>query len=152
MLKLLIIPALLILAVNPEQPDCPCKKFPFVKGAATGHMTTTVYNQKPIARIMGKVTDNSGGLVLHASVYVWRRPKDISDDDFASGKIVFDEYRNRLTACQTGADGRFCFKGIPAGKYMVCAYGLDFNSTCVLVTLKTKSRKRGFNIVLDPGT
>ena len=143
---------LLCLTLTVRHSYCACEKFPFTKAADSGHMTTTIFNQRPINRIRGRITDRLDEPVSNARVYVWRRPVNVSDQDFASGNVAYDEYKSRLTACETGEDGKFCFDGIPPGKYMVCAHGSGFNSTCVLVTVRARSRRSGFDIVLDVGT
>jgi protocatechuate 3,4-dioxygenase beta subunit len=152
MLKLLIIPSLLIASIASTKSGCPCKKFPFIEGAEFGHMTITVFDEKPVNRIQGRITDRLDRSVSNAKVYVWRWPRNVSDEYFPAGDRNFDEYKNRLAACETGEDGRFCFKGLPSGKYKVCAHGSNFNSTCALVRLKTKSKRTGFDIILEAGT
>jgi protocatechuate 3,4-dioxygenase beta subunit len=152
MFKTLVVTALLLATPTPNRSSCPCEKFPFLEGAEYGHMTATVLEKKPIRKIRGRISDRLGEPVAKAKVYVWRRPSTISDEEFSSGNYNFDEYENRLLACETGADGRFCFNDLLAGKYQVCASGPGFNSTCALVTLKPKSVRNGFALVLDPGT
>ena len=54
--------------------------------------------------------------------------------------------QRRVAACRTGADGKFCFAGLPAGKYELRSSSEDtatgWNASQVYVILNPRSRRK----------
>jgi protocatechuate 3,4-dioxygenase beta subunit len=54
----------------------------------------------------------------------------------------------RIAACKTGADGKFCFINIPAGKYeLVSSINAGWNPTYVRFKLNPQSRNSGKRVI-----
>jgi hypothetical protein len=148
MFKSLLISALLNLSLIPQQSSPPCEKPPLTGSPNWGHITSKVLEKRPIKKIQGRVLDPLGQPIPNAYVYIWRMPMHISDENFSS--VRFN--RDRILDCQTGEGGRFRIGNLRSGKYVVCATMRGMNSTCVLITLKPESKRKGFDIVLEVGT
>ncbi len=79
---------------------------------------------------------------------------------YVSGVDAFriPDEQPKLASCITGPDGRFCFPGIPAGKYVVRigtrpAVATGWNGTHVIVNLDPKRRgKREFKVIMQAAT
>jgi hypothetical protein len=149
MMKLMPVLLMLFFTLLFKQSDCPCEKFTFDESPRWGHMTVTVFEDKPIEKIRGRVINTLDEPVSDARVYVWRKPGDVSDKQFSTTKLIDED---RLFACKTSEDGQFCFDVTPAGKYVVCATGTGYNSTCSIITIDLNSERKGFDIGLEPGT
>jgi hypothetical protein len=79
---------------------------------------------------------------------------------YVSGVDAFriPDQQPRIASCLTGPDGRFCFVGMPAGKYVV-RLGIrhpnseGWNGTHVIVDLEPKRRgKSGLRVVMQAAT
>ena len=79
---------------------------------------------------------------LRGVVYLAERPaEDVLIELFPDARNV-SRKRSRLRACITGPDGRFCFSGVPKGKYEVRASKEGgFEITHYYVVIDPRSRK-----------
>jgi protocatechuate 3,4-dioxygenase beta subunit len=101
--------------------------------------------KKPRKMLHGLVRDVNGEPLSDVLVEVFDHPN-----------VQANVRQNRLVACVTGADGRFCFKNIPTGKYeLILSKGGGWNRSHVYVEIAPHSRnstKAGLNLPLQVGT
>jgi protocatechuate 3,4-dioxygenase beta subunit len=126
--------------------DCKCTPAPPNETTRAGANEEIVLTEKkPRKTLHGLVRDVNGEALADVLVEVFDNPN-------AQGNVR----QNRLAACVSGADGRFCFKNIPDGKYeLILSKGGGWNRSHVYVVIAPRSRKStkaGLNLPLQVGT
>ena len=72
-------------------------------------------------------------------VEIFNHPEHVSEN---AGSMVERHKQKRLAVCRTAADGKFCFRGLPSGKYELRASLNDgWNITHLYVTVDTEYGK-----------
>jgi hypothetical protein len=125
-------------------PNCKCHK------PEPNESTHWVGNQYIIIRkpgaykaMRGVIVTPNGGSLEDALVEVFTRPEYLlaSSGVNSHGR----DRQRRVAACKTGTDGKFCFLGLPPGKYELRASSDDtrtgWNVSHVYVVLNPHSRR-----------
>lgn len=97
-----------------------------------------VINEGKVKQIKGTVAYASGELMDNAVIEVFQVSKNEVVDDENAYKIT--ENKKRKTACKTNRSGKFCFKDLPKGIY-VLKIGLD--------TLKDRIGTNGIYFIVE---
>lgn len=123
--------------------NCGCS--PAAPGETThwvGNLTVVSQERKPYRQLRGTIVGPDGKPVPGALVEVFTNPEYLFDDKVLSKRGAPNQ--RRVAACVTGADGKFCFSGLPAGRYEVRSSSEDrrtgWNASQVYVILNPKSR------------
>jgi hypothetical protein len=114
-------------------------------------MTIWEVERRAVKKIRGSVTNTFGQPVSDANVEVWNMPPDVPDRDFNFSSVRLDD-DERIGDIQVTEDGKFYFSGPGPGRYIVCASAAGFNTKCVLVKVKAKSKRKDFKIELEVRT
>ena len=139
--------ALLMFAVSsqPAARGCRC---PRPRGGETthwiGNLQTVFLERKPYRQLRGTVVRPDGKPLKGALVEVFTRPEYLLIDEPVSKRGR--PKQRRVAACRTGADGKFCFPNLPAGKYELRSSSDDtatgWNASQVYVILNPRSRSK----------
>jgi hypothetical protein len=132
--------------------DCPCRHI--AKGETThwgGNELIVQYEEKPYKELRGVILDHNDDPATGALVEVWTNP----DYLLRGGPQTPEEQskQQRVKACRTGTDGRFCIHTKP-GKYEVrvsLGSGWDVTKAYVFVD-REKGQKTNLTIRMHLGT
>jgi hypothetical protein len=147
---------LLLPAGFPAKHNCGCVK---AKRNETtrqwGNEHIVLVDHKPYRQIQGTVFIGNKEKIENALVELFTHPEHLLLSTYVEREEAKSKQR-RLAACKTGADGRFCFKNIPAGKYelrMSVTYGINLSSTYLILAPKNrKSSRKQLEVYLSVGT
>lgn len=116
-----------------------------------GNEVVTFIERRAYRFIHGVVRDANGEPVPDVLVEVFDHPEWIRQGHPAS-RVE----QRRITACKTGADGRFCFENIPAGRYELRgSKDAAWNPSHVYIIVNPRSRRStraGIELQLTVGT
>jgi len=148
-MKLILTLLLILIAVSEATPlvNCGCTKAEPTDKTIWGHMARDYSLQTPRQSIQGKVLDPRGDPVYGALVEVF------ADD--GTDRTPTSQKRQRVMACKVGENGRFCFKGLRPGKYILAIGSNGFNISFISVVLDPKnptSSNKSIKINLELGT
>jgi hypothetical protein len=91
----------------------------------SGNVEIVVTEKRTLKSVHGKTCDPNGTILEGVLIEVYT-----------------DAHFKRIAACKTGADGKFCFKHIPAGKYrLIGSMPSGMNNITILIKVNPKSRK-----------
>jgi len=142
-----IISAILLLAsaITYIGKDCGCS--PAAPGEEThwvGNLQTIFHERKPYRQLRGTIVRPDDKPLSGALVEVFTNPEYLLNDKLLSKHGAPNQ--RRVAVCLTGADGKFCFSGLPAGRYEVRSSSDDtrtgWNASQVYVILNPKSRRK----------
>jgi protocatechuate 3,4-dioxygenase beta subunit len=112
-----------------------------------------IYVEKRSYRaIQGTIVYGGGSSpVENALVEVWTKP------DYLFVKLPEDSQaapqQRRVGRCKTSEDGRFCFRGLPTGRYELRAsIAPGWNVTHVYVVVDPKGTTKELQVTMHPGT
>ena len=106
-----------------------------------GNMTVEMISKSSYRNLEGKVIAQDGTSLQNALVEVFDHPKNAGDESHSRDKNTQEPHR--LAACVTAADGKFCFRDLPAGKYELRAsIDTGWDVTFMLVEVDIKSGKK----------
>ena len=117
-------------------------------------METVFQERKPFRELRGTVMRPDGTPLPKALVEVFTNPEYLLDDRVLDKRGASNQ--RRVAACITGADGKFYFSGLSAGRYEIRSSsddtGTGWNASQVYVILNRKSRsKRQLTIKMTLG-
>lgn len=91
----------------------------------SGNVEIVVTEKQTLKSVHGKTYDPNGTILEGVLIEVYT-----------------DAHFKRIAACKTGADGKFCFKHIPAGKYrLIGSLPSGWNAITIFIRVNPKSRK-----------
>jgi protocatechuate 3,4-dioxygenase beta subunit len=105
-----------------------------------GEVFANAAEPSPLEGVVVEVYDNPD-VALHSY------PSHSTDDSP-------EKAQKRLAACKTGVDGRFCFPGIPPGRYEVRVSKELWQLQPIIIKLDPRSRrssKKGLRVMLHAG-
>jgi protocatechuate 3,4-dioxygenase beta subunit len=109
-----------------------------------GNLQVIVTEKKPFRQLRGTVFTPNGEPLANALVEVFTNPEYLLIDEPTSKRGNAEQ--KRVAACRTGADGRFAFSDLPAGKYELRSSSEDsatgWNVTQIYVVVKPSARKK----------
>jgi hypothetical protein len=123
--------SLLVNSVAAEMGKCGCKKIAKTEITRNGGNQHIVIKEEKIHRTLRGVVDPQTEKVL---VEVFDNPEHLLlnyPENMTRRKL-----QKRIASCETGADGRFCFRNLPPGKYEMrfsIGPGWDVTSVYVIV-------------------
>ena len=131
--------------------DCKCSRP--ARGETThfgGNESVVVDEQEVYRHAQGVVIDTAGP-VEGALVEVFTHPEKWLD---SSGGSRVNPKQRRIAACRTRADGRFCFRGLAAGKYEIrSSLNTGWNVTHFCVGIDPENGKTGeIEVTMHVGT
>ncbi len=132
---------LLLLPGNiPATDKCGCVKARRDDTTRWGVNESVVYVYRtPYKQIRGVVDFPKKANIL---VEVFTHPEHLLPDYPQDKRQAAKESQRRVAACTTGADGEFCFRNIPAGKYELrLSIDAGWNPTHVYLVLAPRNRK-----------
>jgi len=146
LMKTIISTVLLVLSpVVHVGKDCSCS--PATTTEAThwvGNLQMVFRERKPYRQLRGTIVRPDGKPLPRALVEVFTNPEYLFDERVLSKRDA--PKQRRVAACVTGADGEFCFSGLPAGRYEIRSSSEDtrtgWNVSQVYVILNPKSRRK----------
>ena len=154
MMKQLPIVMLLLssLGVSYHQNDCPCvAPEPNETTHQGGNEVITVIEKKTYKSVRGVVRNVNGEPMEGVLVELFDKPEWIRKDHSSS-----PEDQNRIAACKTGPDGKFCFENIPAGEYELRgSKDSGWNPSHILVKVDPydpKASDKGIRLQMTVGT
>lgn len=101
------------LVILPFGGDCGCSApRPGETTHEGGNEIVTFIERREYKSLHGVVRDANGEAVPDVLVEVFDRPEWI-----LRGHSASRVQQRRVAACKSGVDGKFCFEGIPAGRY-----------------------------------
>ena len=125
----------LLLAVNSvavEKEKCDCKTVAKTETTRIGGNQHIVTKEEKIYRTLRGVADTYSNPQLTVLVEVFDNP-----DHLLLGypeNLTKRKRQKRIAACETGANGKFCFRNFPPGKYeMRFSIGPNWNVTSVYI-------------------
>jgi hypothetical protein len=145
---------LLFMAVTPSLlGDCKCHRPD--KGEAThwgGNQVVIFVEEKSYRQLRGTIEMFDGRPIENALVEVFDHPDYLLDR--SSYNFRERPEQKRLAVCRAAADGRFCFRGLPSGKYELrSSLGSGWNVTHVHVVVDRKAgQKKEIPIQMSLGT
>ncbi len=123
--------------------NCSCKKLPDEAKTKTGWMQLEIKEEKPVKTIRGNVIDLTENVLVGSYVEVFRNEEWNEDSD--------DELlEKRVAGCEIGKDGKFCFTGLPAGKYAVRVSQDDFDTLTIFVEVSSKGVSKKLKAMMKP--
>jgi len=127
----------LLLAVNSvavEKEKCDCKTVAKTETTRIGGNEHIVIKEEKIYRTLRGAVDTYNNPQLTVLVEVFDNP-----DHLLLGypeNLTKRKRQKRIAACETGANGKFCFRNIPPGKYeMRFSIGPNWNVTSVYIVM-----------------
>ena len=100
--------------------------------------------KKPYRHLRGTVLRPNGKPFEGALVEVFTHPEYLLIEKPIAKRGRPNQ--RRVAVCRTGADGKFCFVGLPAGKYELRSSSADsatgWNASQVYVILSPRSRRK----------
>jgi hypothetical protein len=88
----------------------------------------------------------SDAVMADAIVEVYDNDTEVNDESIITTEQISEiKIRRRRAACLTGKSGRFCFSGLPSGKYLlIIGHRSDaqFSAMHVVVTLHPRLQSR----------
>jgi hypothetical protein len=125
------------------------------KGETThwgGNQVVVLVEEKSHRKIEGTIEMPGGRRVEHALVEIFDHPEYLMDQ---SSSFQGDRpEQKRLAACRTAADGKFCFRDLPSGKYELrSSIDSGWNVTHVYVVLDKKAGEgKALRVLMELGT
>jgi len=117
---------------------CHCKCRPADEGDATregANQVVIMVEKETHRKLEGRVKAEFGGAVENALVEIFDNPDYLLDEHSRNNHPT----QRRLAVCRTAADGKFCFKGLPSGKYELrSSVDGGWNITHVYVVVENK--------------
>ena len=109
-----------------------------------GHIATEI-DGDPVARLSGRVQDMNGGSISQALVEVF------ADD---GDRTPTSDTAKRLVGCITGLNGKYHFKGLRKGNYILAVGARGFNITFVKFKFDPSDQKarKNLDVALHVGT
>jgi uncharacterized GH25 family protein len=106
---------LVFLGIVSQQPKCHCQ-LAQADDRAHGANQTIVLSHKTVKRISGRVLYQDGTPVSQAVVEVYENADSDKVDAYRTTRT-----KERRAACLADESGRFCFRDLPSGRYLVRA-------------------------------
>lgn len=133
--------------------DCKCHRPE--KGETThwgGNEVIVVVEEKSYSKLQGTVEMSDGRPLEDALIEIFDHPDYLLDGSASSFKDRPEQ--KRLAVCRTAADGKFCFRGLPSGKYELrSSIGSGWNVTRVHVVVdKRAGRRKSIHVNMRVGT
>jgi len=133
--------------------DCKCHRPD--KEEAThwgGNQVVVFVEQKSYRNLQGTIEMYDGRPLEHALVEVFDHPEYLLDQS-SSFKRDHPEQK-RVAACRTGADGKFCLRNLPPGKYELrSSLSSGWDVTHVYVVLDKKAGQgKALHVRMELGT
>ena len=148
---------ILLIPASNAVPGEKCRCVPAPLNEAThygGNRLIVFHETKSYPSLQGVVLDQSGAEMQDVLIEVFDHPEWL-----LLGYPEFEKARQKqrkIAACKTGADGRFCFAGLPHGKYELrCSFGPGMNGTHVHVTIagsRIAHPRRSLRVTMSLGT
>jgi len=133
--------------------DCECRRPDEGENTHWGGNQVVVFlEEKSYRKLEGTIDTYNRRPLEHALVEIFDHPEYLLDQS-SSFKRDHPEQK-KLAACQTGADGKFCFRGLPPGKYELrSSINSDWNVTHVYVVLDKKAGQgKALRVLMELGT
>jgi protocatechuate 3,4-dioxygenase beta subunit len=151
--KVLTVAVLALINVPSGLSDCKCARPE--KGETThwgGNEMIVVIERAPYKHLRGTIESSDGRPVDGALVEIFNHPEYLLND-LPNEKRDRSE-QQKLAACRTKADGKFCFRGLAAGTYELrSSIGTGWDVTHVHVSVDPKKGKsEEFNVRMHLGT
>jgi hypothetical protein len=125
--------------------DCKCNRPE--KGETThwgGNQVVVSVEEKSYRRLQGTIEQYDGRPLEHVLVELFDHPEYLLDQSSSSQRNHPEQ--KRLATCRTTADGRFCFRNLPSGKYELrSSLSSGWDVTHIYVVL---DKKAGQNVKL----
>ena len=150
---LLLLFSFILLLPQSERSECHCVASEESTRAGANEMIVTTTSGK-YRQIAGVVKAQTGEIVSDVLVEVYDQP------EYLLLKYPESEEKKktqrRLKGCVVGADGKFCFRDLPPGKYELRFSKVGgWNHAHVIVVIaaaKQKASNRSLEITMSPGT
>jgi hypothetical protein len=133
--------------------DCKCHRPE--KGETThwgGNQVVVLVEEKSHRKMEGTIEMSGGRPLEHALVEIFDHPEYLLDQS-SSFKRDHPEQK-RLAVCRTAADGKFCVRDLPSGKYELrSSIDSGWDVTHVFVVLDKKAgQNKALRILMELGT
>jgi protocatechuate 3,4-dioxygenase beta subunit len=134
---------LLLLAVfslGSEKKKCGCVPAAPEVTTRWGNQNVIIKNEGVVQSLRGKVVGSASHRAMEGVlVEVYDKPEGLLMDWKEREERKRDQ--RRVAACVTGANGEFCFTGIPPGKYELrCSKPIEWDPTSVYVVVGRRTR------------
>jgi hypothetical protein len=107
-----------------------------------GNEMIVVKEENSYRQLRGTIEMSGGGRLKDALVEVFDHPDYLLDSSHSRREGPPEQ--KRLAACHTAADGKFCFRNLPPGKYELrSSLGSGWNVTRVYVVLEGQAKRGG---------
>jgi hypothetical protein len=120
-----------------------CKCVPAAQNETThygGNHEIVIHKIKSYPSMRGVVLDHNGSEMSNILVEVFDHPEWLLLT-YPRNKEAQQKQR-RIAACKTGENGRFCFAGLPSGKYELrCSFQSGWDVTHVYVRISPNHQK-----------
>jgi len=141
--RVLLLLLVIAFAFSPARNQCRCQKL--AKGGPEMGNVLATMNGGRVRRLRGTAFyPNLNQPVKEAVVEVYENHSGFTDANIPSAELEKIIAQERKVACMTAADGKFCFDGLPGGRYLlrVGTHGEGWVSgVYVLVTLDPKGKR-----------
>jgi hypothetical protein len=133
--------------------DCKCRHPE--EGETThwgGNQVVVLVEEKTHRKMEGIIEISDGRPLEHALVEIFDHPEYLLDQS-SSPKRDHPEQK-RLAVCRTAADGKFCLRDLPSGKYELrSSIDSGWNVTHVYVVLDKKAgQDKALRVLMELGT
>jgi hypothetical protein len=129
-----------------QSKNCYCRKA-WDQSPKLGNIFTTM-NGGRVKAIRGVVSYPNGEVMEDAVVEVFKSPPKLNPDSYTYEDVERITRGDRKAACRTPRNGRFCFKHLRAGKYLLRVghlYDAQFSAVHVILILNPKARRSSRN-------
>jgi len=107
-----------------------------------GNEMIVIKEENSYRQLRGTIEMSDGNLLKDALVEVFDHPDYLLDSSHSRREGSPEQ--KRLAICRTAADGKFCFRNLPPGKYELrSSLGPGWNVTHVYVVLDGQSKRAG---------
>ena len=150
---LVLLFSLILFFQEPRGSRCLCVATDETTRAGANEMIVVTPPRK-YRQIAGVVKAQTGEIVSDVLVEVYDKPEYLLLS-YPESEEKKKEQR-RIQGCIVGADGKFCIRGLPPGKYELRfskASGWNYiHAIVVIATAKQKASNRSLEVTLRPGT
>jgi protocatechuate 3,4-dioxygenase beta subunit len=107
-----------------------------------GNEMIVMKEENSYRQLRGTIEMSDGSLLKDALVEVFDHPDYLLDSSHSRREGPPEQ--KRVAVCRTAADGKFCFRNLPPGKYELrSSLGSGWNVTHVYVVLDGQSKRGG---------